>query len=58
MQLRGVANQPIAHLDHICMGYGKPDRRAQPGGQELIGQYPDMLGIIAKFDHVQLIVRR
>ncbi len=38
-------------------GNGQPDRSRQPGGQQLVGQHPDMLRIVAEFDHVQVAIR-
>ncbi len=55
-QLGGVPDEPLAHLDHLRVGDGQPDRGAQPGGQQLIGQHPDMLRIVAEFDHVEIAV--
>jgi hypothetical protein len=55
-QLGGVPDEPIAHLDHVRVRDGQANRGAQPGGQQLIGQHPDMLRVVAKFDHIEIAV--
>ncbi len=37
-------------------GTDSPIAVRQPGGQQLIGQHPDMLRVVAEFDHVQIVV--
>ena len=44
------------NLDHLRRGNGKANRGPQPGRQQLVGQHPHMLRVVAEFDHVEIAV--
>ena len=56
-QLGSIPDKPIRNLDDIRVGNREPDRGAQPGRQQLVGQHPHMLGIVAEFDHIEIARR-
>ena len=56
-QILRIPDQPLSYLNDLRLRNGQPDRRRQPGGEQLIGQHPDMLRVIAEFDHVQIAIR-
>src|SRR5205809_5376369 len=46
-----MLNKPITDFDNGNFGHGQAEIGANAGSKEFIGQYPDVLGIVAEFDN-------
>src|SRR2546423_14543712 len=56
MQLRRLADEPLAHFHDLCHGHRQSDALSHSGGHPFVSQHARVLVIVLKLDDIKVAV--